>query len=139
MIEIVNLSHHFKRHDNADEKLVVLDKVSLTIENGSFVSFLGPSGCGKTTLLRIIDGLISPTVGKVLIDDQLVGGPAANRAMVFQEFNLLPWRTVQKNIEFGLELQGAGKHVRRQTALDVLKRVGLEGSSATIPINFPAA
>lgn len=133
MIEILGLGHQFDRQDNADENLVVLDNISLTIEQGSFVSFVGPSGCGKTTLLRIIDGLIEPKVGKVLIDGETVCGPSANRAMVFQEFNLLPWRTVLKNIEFGLELQGMDRPARRQAAGDVLKRVGLAGFERYYP------
>jgi len=133
LIEITGVSHQFRREESDDENLVVLDDISLTVEDGSFVSFVGPSGCGKTTLLRIIDGLIRPRVGKVLIDGEIVCGPSANRAMVFQEFNLLPWRTVLKNIEFGLEVQGTNRRARRQAALDVLKRVGLTGFARYYP------
>ena len=133
MIEILDLSHRFERQNSVDKDLAVLDDISLTIEKGSFVSFIGPSGCGKTTLLRIIDGLVEPKAGKVLIDGQTVSGPSADRAMVFQEFNLLPWRTVLKNIEFGLELQGSDKPTRRQAAYDILKRVGLEGFEQYYP------
>jgi NitT/TauT family transport system ATP-binding protein len=133
LIEALGLSHRFERHGGGEEALVVLDDVSFTIEKGSFVSFVGPSGCGKTTLLRILDGLLEPNAGEVLIDGETVRGPSATRAMVFQEFNLLPWRTVQRNIEFGLELQGADKHERRKAASDILKRVGLEGFERYYP------
>lgn len=133
MIEVLGLSHQFERQDGASDALVVLDDVSFTIEKGSFVSFVGPSGCGKTTLLRIIDGLIQANAGKVLIDGETVCGPSATRAMVFQEFNLLPWRTVLKNIEFGLEMQGADKRKRRKAASDILTRVGLEGFERYYP------
>lgn len=133
MIEVVGLSHQFERQESTDEALVVLDDVSFTIEKGSFVSLVGPSGCGKTTLLRIIDGLIRPNGGEVLIDGETVCGPSATRAMVFQEFNLLPWRTVLRNIELGLELQGADRRARRRAASDILKRVGLEGFEQYYP------
>jgi NitT/TauT family transport system ATP-binding protein len=127
LIEVLGLSHQFEREDGADVALDVLDDVSFTIEKGTFVSFVGPSGCGKTTLLRIIDGLIRPSRGEVLIDGETVCGPSATRAMVFQEFNLLPWRTVLRNIELGLEVQGADRRERRKVAFEILKRVGLEG------------
>ena len=133
MIEILGVSHQFERQDSADEDLSVVDDISLTIEQGSFVSFIGPSGCGKTTLLRIIDGLVRPNVGKVLIDGKTVSGPSVDRAMVFQEFNLLPWRTVLRNIEFGLEVQGKDRPARRQAALDALKHVGLGGFEGYYP------
>lgn len=133
MIEARGISHRFERQNGAEDALVVLDDVSFTIEKGTFVSFVGPSGCGKTTLLRILDGLIEPSAGKVVIDGETVSGPSETRAMVFQEFNLLPWRTVLRNIEFGLELQGADKRARRQAASDILKRVGLEGFERYYP------
>lgn len=133
MIEVIGLSHQFERQEGSSEALAVLEDVSFDIGKGSFVSLLGPSGCGKTTLLRIIHGLVQPNEGEVLIDGERVCEPSATRAMVFQEFNLLPWRTVLRNIELGLELQGANRRARRKAASDILKRVGLEGFEQYYP------
>src|ERR1700761_6025385 len=127
MIEISNISHRFKPDRAARaQPLTVLDNVSLTIETGKFVSFLGPSGCGKTTLLRIIDGLIRPKSGTVTINGNLVTKPDIGRTMVFQEFNLLPWRNAVKNVEFALELYGVPRAERTERAEDALRRVGLD-------------
>ena len=133
MIEIASVSHTFPRHDGKGEPLLVLDDISFSIDEGSFVSFLGPSGCGKTTLLRILDGLITPVAGEVIIDGDVVRRPVADRAMVFQEFNLMPWRTTQKNIEFALEMQGADRATRKRKADETLRLVGLEGFADYYP------
>ena len=133
MIEISSLSHQFAPRNSEADPLLVLDDISLRIEDGTFVSFLGPSGCGKTTLLRIIDGLIRATVGGVVVDGDEVRGPRADRAMVFQEFNLMPWRTAQRNIELALELQGGDRATRRRKAEDTLRLVGLDGFASYYP------
>ena len=125
MIEIVQVSHHFWPTGNGKEPLLVLNDVNVTIPDGMFVSFLGPSGCGKTTLLRIIDGLVKASSGVVVVDGAIICRPSADRAMVFQEFNLLPWRTVLANVELGLEVQGVDRSRRSRLASDVLERVGL--------------
>ncbi|MSQ72771.1 MAG: ABC transporter ATP-binding protein [Betaproteobacteria bacterium] len=132
-MEVSNVSHHFARFDGGQEPLPVLDDVSLTIAEGSFVSFLGPSGCGKTTLLRILAGLVTPGSGTVKIDGAVVRRPSLGRAMVFQEFNLLPWRNAQKNIEFALEVQGVPREARRRRAEETLKLVGLEHFAGYFP------
>jgi len=131
VIEVTSVSHAFERENEGP--LHVLDDVSCTIKTGTFVSLLGPSGCGKTTLLRILDGLVRPAVGEVRIDDEVVRRPAASRAMVFQEFNLLPWRTTQKNIEFALEVQGLSRAERRARAAKTLRLVGLDGFANYFP------
>jgi NitT/TauT family transport system ATP-binding protein len=133
VIEIFSVSHAFPRHDGDGAPLLVLDDVSFSIPEGTFVSFLGPSGCGKTTLLRILDGLIAPAAGEVHIDGDKVRRPVADRAMVFQEFNLMPWRTTQKNIEFALEMQGVDRSTRKRKATETLKLVGLEGFAGYYP------
>jgi NitT/TauT family transport system ATP-binding protein len=125
MIEALHVTHSFSQGEGTDA-LPVLSDVSVTIGTGEFVSFLGPSGCGKTTLLRIIDGLLKPTSGEIRIDGTAVHKPAVDRAMVFQEFNLLPWRTAQKNIEFALELHDVPAAERRTRAEAALQHVGLE-------------
>jgi NitT/TauT family transport system ATP-binding protein len=131
-IEIRNVSHGYAGKDGV-YTFQALANVSLTIEAGTFVSFLGPSGCGKTTLLRIANGLIAPTEGDVRIGGKVVDGPAPDRAMVFQEFNLLPWRTARGNVEFPLEVQGVGKEKRTQVATQALAQVGLERFDSFYP------
>jgi NitT/TauT family transport system ATP-binding protein len=124
-IEVRGISHGYLAADGISQFQALKD-VSLTIESGTFVSFLGPSGCGKTTLLRIINGLITPTSGEIRIDGERVDGPKPDRAMVFQEFNLLPWRTARGNVEFPLEVQGVGKAERDRVVNRVLSQVSLE-------------
>jgi NitT/TauT family transport system ATP-binding protein len=114
----------------ADDKIVgikVLDGISLSVTKGEFVSIIGPSGCGKSTLLRIVDGLIQPDEGRVLVDSAEIHGPGPDRAVVFQYFGLYPWRSVLRNVEFGLELKGVAAHERRRIALDNIAQVGLRG------------
>jgi NitT/TauT family transport system ATP-binding protein len=124
MIEIKDVAHSYAGRDGSGTHLALRD-VSLTIADGTFVSFLGTSGCGKTTLLRIANGLIRPSRGTVMIDGQRVTGPAPNRAMVFQEFNLLPWRNARANVEMPLEVLGYDAARRAATSARVLEQVSL--------------
>ena len=113
-----------------DDKVVgiqVLGGISLSVAKGELVSVIGPSGCGKSTLLRIIDGLIQPDNGRVLVDNREVHRPGADRAVVFQYFGLYPWRSVLRNVEFGLELKKVPAHERRRIALENIAQVGLRG------------
>jgi NitT/TauT family transport system ATP-binding protein len=105
----------------------VLADIDFAVERGCFVSVIGPSGCGKSTLLRIIDGLIRPDSGRVLVDGAEVTEPGFNRAVVFQYFGLYPWRNVLGNVAFGLELQSIPKKERTQRALANIRLVGLQG------------
>jgi NitT/TauT family transport system ATP-binding protein len=118
---------------DADTEVTALDRISLDIRPGEFISLIGPSGCGKTTLLKIIDGLIPYDSGDVLVDGQKVVGPGRERAVVFQSFALLPWRTVEDNIAFGLELRG----IRGAEAKEIIGRyvamVGLRGFEKRYP------
>ena len=123
MIEIEDVSHCYRRRDGGD--LWVLRDISLDIAPGTFVCFLGPSGCGKTTLLRIANGLVRPSQGTVTIDGKRVEGPSADRAMVFQEFNLLPWRTARHNVEMPLEVLGFDAAHRAEISAKALAQVGL--------------
>jgi NitT/TauT family transport system ATP-binding protein len=106
-------------------RLEVLDEFSFEHREGDFVALLGPSGCGKSTLLRIIDGLTPPTSGTVRLNGRTLTKPGPDRAMVFQGHDLLPWRTVTRNVEFGLEMLGISKAERRSRALEMLDLVGL--------------
>ena len=133
MIEVERISHGFARGPAGDDIFPVLNDVSFSIRDGCIVSLLGPSGCGKTTLLRIMDGLIRPLAGAVRIDGATVRKPATDRTMVFQEFNLLPWRTALRNIEFAAELHGLRAAERRTRAASALRRVGLEGFANYYP------
>jgi NitT/TauT family transport system ATP-binding protein len=107
--------------------MAVLDDVSLTVGRGEFFCFIGPSGCGKSTLLRIIDGLIAPTAGTVAVGGASTRAPRRDVGVVFQSFNLFPWRTVVANVELGLENRGMSKQDRRDRSRKWLDRVGLSG------------
>jgi NitT/TauT family transport system ATP-binding protein len=132
MIEIRDVSHRYAARDGSGEYWA-LRGISLKIESGTFVSLLGPSGCGKTTLLRIANGLIRPARGTVWIDGKQVAGPSADRAMVFQEFNLLPWRTARRNVEMPLEVLGVTAPRRREISALRLAQVGLEKFAGFYP------
>ncbi|HSR71428.1 MAG TPA: ATP-binding cassette domain-containing protein, partial [Kiloniellales bacterium] len=93
-----------------------LNDITLDFPEGQLTALLGPSGCGKTTLLKIIAGLLSPTRGSVSVDGKPVTGPGPERAFVFQDFALMPWATVMRNVAFGLELRGVSKSEREAVA-----------------------
>src|SRR6266849_7232089 len=76
----------------------------IDVAEGEFLSIVGPSGCGKSTFLNVLLGLLRPDSGDLTVDGKRISGPGTDRAMVFQEFGLLPWRTVRSNVELGLEL-----------------------------------
>jgi len=128
MLEVRRLSKiFFEQNDPRKPGLVALYNISLAIRKNEFVSLLGPSGCGKTTLIRIIAGLLTADRGEVLVNSQLVNSPGRDRCMVFQQFGLLPWRTVVSNVEFGLEIDGVPREERRELAGKYLELVGLKG------------
>jgi len=121
-IELNNIRKVFKK-DN--KETVAIDDLTLTINKNELVSILGPSGCGKTTVLRMIAGLIEPTAGEVLVDGSKVVDPGSDRGMVFQDFALFPWRSVRKNVEFGLEVSKVPSNERRERVDRYLEIVGL--------------
>jgi len=110
-----------------------LDNANLTIKEGEFFSLLGPSGCGKTTLLKIIAGLNEPTAGEVRVNGKVVTGLGPERAFVFQDFALMPWASVMRNVAFGLELRGMGKDERQAIARKYIGEVGLSGFEDKYP------
>jgi len=127
-LEVRQLSKvFFEENDSRKPGLVALYNISLAIRKNEFVSLLGPSGCGKTTLIRIIAGLLPADCGEVLVNGQAVTVPGRDRCMVFQQFGLLPWRTVLSNVEFGLEIEGVPKDERSARAGQYLELVGLKG------------
>lgn len=114
-------------------KLEVLRAIDVDIANGEFISLIGPSGCGKTTFLRIIAGLEQASSGEVRLDSRVVREPGADRGFVFQNDNLLPWRTVFENGILGLEIAGRVGDAERRRMLDLLKLVGLAGFEEYYP------
>ena len=123
----------FKPVKNDVVGVPALNGVSFAVAPGDFVAVIGPSGCGKSTLLRIVDGLIKPDQGRVLVDGQLVDRPGPDRAVVFQYFGLYPWRSVLRNVELGLELKGMPRRQRREIALSNIAKVGLGGFENHFP------
>ena len=118
---------------NYDSGVEALKDVSLSLPRGKLSTFLGPSGCGKTTLLKIIAGLIAPSRGEVWVEGKKVNGPGPERAFVFQEFALLPWANVLRNVAFGLELRGVSPEERAKVAQEYIARVGLKSFENRYP------
>lgn len=130
MIKLNDVSMIFERDGNP---FTALEGIDFEIPSGRFVSVIGPSGCGKTTLLKIVSGLLRPSSGNVSVKDKVIDGPGSDRALVFQNFVLLPWATVLDNAAFGLEARGVGKEERRSRARAELAKVGLSGFESHYP------
>jgi NitT/TauT family transport system ATP-binding protein len=122
-----------KVYVTARGRTVSLDRVSLDIGRGEFITLVGPSGCGKSTMLNLIGGLLMPTAGEVWVDGRLVTGPGPDRGVIFQQYALFPWLTAQQNVEFGLRLKGLGKAERTERARHYLRLVGLQDFGHALP------
>lgn len=109
------------------ESVLALRDFTLDVDPGEFVSVVGPSGCGKSTLLNMTVGLLEPTSGTILHNDRRVEGVDTDVGYITQEDNLYPWRTLQENVEFGMEVRGWDKARRRDVANRLIERVGLTG------------
>lgn len=120
-IDSVNLIYHNKNFETE-----ALKDLTLSIDKGEFVSIVGPSGCGKTTILSLISGLLKPTAGKILVDNQKPNLKNTKCGYMFQKDNLLPWRTIEKNLYLGLEIQHKNTKENKAYALNLLKKYGLE-------------
>ncbi|MFF6875413.1 ABC transporter ATP-binding protein [Streptomyces sp. NPDC012474] len=110
-----------------------LDEVELDIAPGEILTVVGPSGCGKSTLLRTLAGLLPPLAGEITQDGKPLTGPSADRALVFQEDALLPWRTLRANVELPLAIRGVPRAERRRQARTWLERVGLGSQARQLP------
>jgi NitT/TauT family transport system ATP-binding protein len=130
-LSIEHLTKEFGK--NGQEMVQALADISLEIRDTEFVCVLGPSGCGKTTLLRIIAGLERPTSGRVQIDGTVIEGPNQKLGMIFQDYSLYPWRTVNENIAFGLELHGVPKEKRHRVVQNYLALAGLSDFGNSYP------
>jgi NitT/TauT family transport system ATP-binding protein len=119
--------------DGQEQLIPALRHTQFDVAEHEFVSLVGQSGCGKTTVLRIIQGLTKADRGTVHVDGKPVHGPGHDRGVVFQQANLLPWRTALKNAEFGLELKGVPPKERTRRAIELLHLVGLAGFERHFP------
>jgi NitT/TauT family transport system ATP-binding protein len=130
-LEVSHLSKGFLRAPSS--AIPVLDDLSFSVADLEFVAIVGPSGCGKSTFLRIVDGLIPPDTGTIRLNGMLVNGPGHGRGMVFQSFDLFPWRTAIGNVEFGLEMKNLPRGERRDRARRWIELVGLQGFENSYP------
>ncbi|MFZ1094538.1 MAG: ABC transporter ATP-binding protein [Xanthobacteraceae bacterium] len=130
-LEAIAISKQFANNDA--EILPVLEEVSLQVKPCEFVSIVGASGCGKTTFLRILDGLIPPTSGGLLIDGREVTAPDHTRGFVFQNDSLWPWRTAMGNVLFGLQIQHRPRREAKEIAQKLIDLVGLKGFESHYP------
>jgi NitT/TauT family transport system ATP-binding protein len=130
-IEVRSISKIYAGDKGRDVK--ALDGVSFDVNANEFVSVIGPSGCGKTSLLKMIAGLVTWSSGEILVGGARVDGPGTERALVFQDFALLPWRSVLRNVTFGLEARSVTKEKREEIGRRMLDRVGLHGFEHHLP------
>ena len=133
VVTFSNVGKIFPGHSSSDEPVVALQGVSFRIADCEFCSILGHSGCGKTTLLMLLAGFEQPTRGEILVDGQVVGAPTWQRTVVFQEYALFPWMTVEQNIAFGLEMKQVPKSEINATVASNVELVGLQGFERRYP------
>ncbi len=130
----IELRHITLDYESAETPVTALQGVSFSVEASEFLCVVGQSGCGKTTMLNIIAGFLKPTKGEILIGGKPVSGKGLDRGIVFQDFaQLFPWRTAQRNVEFGLEMKGISKEEREEIALRFLRLVNLEKFARSYP------
>ncbi len=131
-VEAHNVSVTYDRLREKDT-LIALKDFSLHIDEGEFVAIVGPSGCGKSTFLNVVAGLTFPVAGEISVMGKPVRGPETDRAVVFQDYALMPWRTTEANVRFGLELQGRVDSETKEKVAHYIKMVGLSGFEKAYP------
>ena len=119
--------------ERSNSAFLAVDGLNLDVHEGEFLSIVGPSGCGKSTFLSAVDGLLPISGGSLTLNGRAIDRPGRDRAMVFQQPNLLPWRTVMGNVEYGLELQGRSRSEARKHAQRFIELVGLHGFAHAYP------
>ena len=129
----LSIEHVSLEYPQAGRTFLALDDVSLTIDQGEFVTIVGPSGCGKSSLLSLVAGLLKPTRGVLTLDGRPISKPGPDRAVVFQDFALLPWRTVLSNVELGAEIRGVPAAERHEIARRYIGMVGLREFEHSYP------
>ncbi len=129
-IEVKDLSIKFSQNQ---KEMTALQNVSLSIEKGEFICLLGPSGCGKSTLLNAMAGFLKPSEGSVKINGEEVKKPSISNVTIFQNYGLLPWRSVEKNVALGLESKKVPKDKQKEIVKKYIEMVGLKGSEKKRP------
>ncbi|MCM1180394.1 MAG: ABC transporter ATP-binding protein [Clostridium sp.] len=130
-IKIKDVTKYYQGEDGEPTK--ALDNINLEIKDGEFVCIVGPSGCGKSTLLEIVAGLLEHTSGEVLLDDEPVNGTSRDIGVVFQDPSLFPWRTIRKNIAFGMGISKVPKEEQEQRLAHYIELMGLKGFENKYP------
>jgi NitT/TauT family transport system ATP-binding protein len=134
MSKAVSVAGLTKSYGSGSNSLRVLDDLSFEVDAGEFVAILGPSGCGKTTLLKIIAGIVDRDGGEIATSSGLITGPSDDVAMVFQDFVLLPWKTVLENVGVGIEIQpDRRERPTEAVAREWIEKVGLSGFESSYP------
>lgn len=122
-----------KVYNEGGEETKAISDLTLDVDGGQFMSVVGPSGCGKSTLLYLIAGFLDITSGSITVDGDAVNGPGTDRGVVFQEYALFPWRTVEENVTYGLEENGMGKSERKDVAAKYIDMMDLTGFEDSYP------
>lgn len=130
-IKINNLNKCYQGADG--ESVNALSDINLDVKDGEFVCIVGPSGCGKSTLLEIVAGLLNQTSGEVFLDDDLVNGTSRDIGVVFQDASLFPWKTIKKNIAFGMEVAGISKRMQEERLSKYIEMMNLRGFEHKYP------
>lgn len=129
-IEVNDVSKIFTSKDG---DVVALKDLSFSIQDGEFLTVVGASGCGKTTLLNLIAGFIRPNAGQIMLQGRQITGINPQCGMIFQQYALFPWKTVQENVEFGMKMKRMPKKNRRAKATEFIEMVGLKGFENAYP------
>lgn len=130
----INRIYQIKRKsDDKPTEFQAIKQLDLTVKKGEFLAIVGPSGCGKSTFLDMIAGLAKPSSGEIFIDNKLITGPALDRGIVLQGYALFPWRTVRKNVEFGLEVKKVPQKQRAEISQKYIELVGLHNFEDRYP------
>jgi NitT/TauT family transport system ATP-binding protein len=128
-----SLSKEYPGHSRSDPPVLALRGVNFTVDHNEFCSVLGHSGCGKTTLLTLVAGFEEATAGQILLDSKPVGKPSWERSMIFQDYALFHWLTVEDNIAFGLQMKNVPRHKQKSIVKHYVNLVGLSGFERRYP------